>query len=116
MNCNDFKEKVADLFDKNINMETQAQLNEHMAYCPECKAYYDELRETFNMLQPQEVTNNKKAKAICSPRPPWPRTRESPSCKRASRACRTWAAFRWKFMLVLCRKIISLTSTLLYLL
>ena len=40
MNCNEFKEKVADLFDKNIDMQTQVQLSEHMDNCPECKAYY----------------------------------------------------------------------------
>lgn len=64
MNCNDFKEKVADLFDKTIDMQTQAQLEEHMASCHACKAYYDELRETFNMLQPQETANISKAKTI----------------------------------------------------
>ena len=53
MKCNSFKEKVVDLFDKNIDMQIQMQLNEHMSNCSECKAYYDELRETFNMLQPQ---------------------------------------------------------------
>lgn len=62
MNCNDFKNKVADLFDKNIDMHTEAQMNEHMANCHECKAYYDELRETFSMLQPKEATNMSKAK------------------------------------------------------
>lgn len=55
MNCNEFKEKVADLFDKNIDLKTQHECNEHMAICPECKAYYEELRETFNMLQPHET-------------------------------------------------------------
>ncbi len=30
MKCNEFKEKVADLFDKTIDMQTQAQLSEHM--------------------------------------------------------------------------------------
>lgn len=55
MNCNEFKEKVADLFDKNIDLKTQQECYEHMAICPECKAYYEELRETFNMLQPHEV-------------------------------------------------------------
>ena len=55
MKCNEFKEKVADLFDKTIDMQTQAELDEHMKSCPECKAYYDELRETFDMLQPKEV-------------------------------------------------------------
>ena len=55
MNCNEFKEKVADLFDKNIDLKTQQECNEHMAICPECKAYYEELRETFIMLQPHEA-------------------------------------------------------------
>ena len=54
MKCNEFKEKVPDLFDKTIDMQTQALLSEHMKSCPECKAYYEELRETFDMLQPKE--------------------------------------------------------------
>ena len=54
MKCTEFKEKVADLFDKTIDLQTQRECNEHMANCSECKAYYDELRETFNILQPQE--------------------------------------------------------------
>lgn len=62
MNCNDFKNKVADLFDKNIDMHTEAQMNEHMANCHECKAYYNELREAFSMLQPKEAANMSKAK------------------------------------------------------
>lgn len=57
MNCNDFKEKVVDLFDKDIDMQAQAQLREHMANCHDCKAYYDELCETFNILQPLDTAN-----------------------------------------------------------
>ena len=60
MKCNEFKEKVADLFDKTIDMQTQAQLSEHMKSCPECKAYYEELRETFDMLQPREVRSEER--------------------------------------------------------
>ena len=60
MRCNEFKEKVADLFDKTIDMQTQAQLSEHMKSCPECKAYYEELRETFDMLQPKEVKSEER--------------------------------------------------------
>jgi hypothetical protein len=63
MNCNEFKEKVADLFDKNIDMQTQAQLSEHMDNCPECKTYYEELREAFNLLQPQEPAIMTKTKS-----------------------------------------------------
>lgn len=62
MNCNDFKEKVVDLFDKDIDMQAQAQLREHMANCHDCKAYYDELRKTFNILQPLDTVNIRKTK------------------------------------------------------
>lgn len=62
MNCNDFKEKVVDLFDKDIDMQAQAQLSEHMANCHDCKAYYDELRKTFNILQPLDTANIRKTK------------------------------------------------------
>lgn len=57
MNCNDFKEKVVDLFDKDIDMQAQTQLREHMANCHDCKAYYDELRKTFNILQSLDTAN-----------------------------------------------------------
>lgn len=62
MNCNDFKEKVVDLFDKDIDMQAQAQLREHMANCHDCKAYYDELCKTFNILQPLDTSNIRKTK------------------------------------------------------
>lgn len=62
MNCNDFKGKVVDLFDKDIDMQAQAQLREHMANCHDCKAYYDELRKTFNILQPLDTANIRKTK------------------------------------------------------
>lgn len=62
MNCNDFKEKVVDLFDKDIDMQAQAQLREHMANCHDCKAYYDDLRKTFNILQPLDSANIRKTK------------------------------------------------------
>ena len=60
MKCNEFREKVADLFDKTIDKQTQAELDEHMKSCPECKAYYDELREAFDMLQPREVKSEER--------------------------------------------------------
>lgn len=62
MNCNDFKGKVVDLFDKDIDMQAQAQLREHMANCHDCKVYYDDLRKTFNILQPLDTANIRKTK------------------------------------------------------
>ena len=56
MNCKEFKDKVVDLFDTTIDMQTQAECKAHMAECPECKAYYEELAEAFNALQPQETS------------------------------------------------------------
>ena len=55
MNCKEFKDKVVDLFDTTIDMQTQTECKAHMAECPECKAYYEELAETFKALQPQEA-------------------------------------------------------------
>ena len=56
MNCNEFKEKVADLFDTTVDMQIYAECHKHMDECAECKAYYEELAETFKDLQPQEVS------------------------------------------------------------
>ncbi len=55
MNCKEFKDKVVDLFDTTIDMQTQAEYKAHMAECPECKAYHDELAEAFKALQPQKT-------------------------------------------------------------
>ncbi|MBQ9363063.1 MAG: zf-HC2 domain-containing protein [Bacteroidaceae bacterium] len=58
MNCKEFKNKVVDLFDTTIDLQIQAECKAHMAECPECKAYYEELTKAFNTLQPQETPAN----------------------------------------------------------
>lgn len=63
MNCKEFKNNIADLFDTTISMQTQAECKAHMAECPACKAYYEELTEGFKALQPQEVSSKQ---AVCS--------------------------------------------------
>lgn len=55
MNCKEFKDRVVDLFDTTIDTQTLAECKAHMNECPECKAYYEELAEAFNTLQPQET-------------------------------------------------------------
>lgn len=60
MNCDEFKNKVADLFDTTIDMQTKAECNQHMAECAECRTYYEELSETFNALHPQPVASKQK--------------------------------------------------------
>ena len=56
MICNEFKEKVADLFDTTVDMQIYAECHKHMDECAECKAYYEELAETFKDLQPQKFS------------------------------------------------------------
>lgn len=60
MNCDEFKNKVADLFDTTIDMQTKAECNQHMAECAECRTYYEELSETFKALQPQPTASKQK--------------------------------------------------------
>ncbi len=56
MTCKEFKDKVVDLFDTTIDMQTKTECKAHMNECPECKAYYEEMAEAFNALQPQETS------------------------------------------------------------
>lgn len=64
MNCKEFRDKVVDLFDTTICQQTQEECMAHMAECPTCKAYYEELKETFKALQPQEKPAPWSAKRI----------------------------------------------------
>lgn len=53
MNCTEFQDKLADLFDKEVDPKTFAQMKKHMETCPKCKALYEELVETTEELQPK---------------------------------------------------------------
>ena len=119
MNCKEFKDKVVDLFDTTIDMQTQAECKAHMAECPECKAYYEELAEAFNALQPQETSAQpsisrparKKhhlwrpiaAAAVFllgffTPHPLWPRLHAANSLSSGLKVCRMWAVSKWQSM------------------
>lgn len=50
MDCNEFKNKVVDLFDTNVDAVTRKECFAHMDTCPECKQYYEELRTTFDEI------------------------------------------------------------------
>ena len=64
MNCKEFRDKVVDLFDTTDCLQTQEECMAHMAECPTCKAYYEELTETFKALQPQEKPATRSDKRI----------------------------------------------------
>lgn len=55
MNCNEFKTKVADLFDTNVDEATLKECRSHMDTCPSCKEYYEELKRAFTELEPRKT-------------------------------------------------------------
>lgn len=53
MDCKEFKTIVADLFDKEVSLETQKACNEHISHCAECRDYYENLLATADLLRPK---------------------------------------------------------------
>lgn len=53
MNCEEFKEKVVGLFDKNVDEKTKSECEHHVSQCPDCKKYYEELRSAFGEVSPK---------------------------------------------------------------
>ena len=53
MDCKDFRNIVADLFDKEVDPQTKQLCEEHAAGCNECKAYLEELKQTAQLLRPK---------------------------------------------------------------
>ncbi|MBQ9284855.1 MAG: hypothetical protein IJ209_01015 [Bacteroidaceae bacterium] len=62
MDCKEFKTIVADLFDKDVNSHVKAECEEHICQCAECKAYYEEMMMTAELLRPKHspVTDREK--------------------------------------------------------
>lgn len=58
MECKEFKNIVADLFDKEVSTETQKACNEHISHCAECRDYYENLLATANLLRPKHSPVN----------------------------------------------------------
>ena len=52
MDCNEFKNSVADLFDKDTDPQMKARCKRHMAECAECRQYYEELSAVADKLRP----------------------------------------------------------------
>ena len=52
MNCNEFNDRLADLFDKEVSSQTLAEMKQHMAICAECRALYESLNGKAEDLQP----------------------------------------------------------------
>lgn len=68
MNCNEFKTKVADLFDTNVDEATLKECRVHMDRCPGCREYYEELRKAFTELEPRKTFSARPAADRRKPR------------------------------------------------
>ena len=53
MDCKEFKNIVADLFDKNVDPQIKAECEEHISQCTECREYYEDLFTTAEVLRPK---------------------------------------------------------------
>ena len=53
MNCKEFRLKVADLFDTQVNPHTKAECEQHMAECAQCRSYYNELTTVVKQIEPR---------------------------------------------------------------
>ncbi|MBQ8969039.1 MAG: zf-HC2 domain-containing protein [Bacteroidaceae bacterium] len=53
MDCNEFRNRVADLFDREASPQVRTECERHMAECPSCRAYYEDLRSVDKLLRPQ---------------------------------------------------------------
>ena len=55
MNCKEFRLKVTDLFDTQVNPHTKAECEQHMAECAQCRDYYNGLTAVTKQLQPRYI-------------------------------------------------------------
>ena len=70
MNCNEFNDRLADLFDKKVAPQTWAEMKEHMASCTECRNLYESLQETAEELEPQHSPLKVKLEPSITPKEP----------------------------------------------
>ena len=53
MTCHEFRNRVADLFDREAEPQLRAEMERHISECPQCRAYYEELKDVDERLRPQ---------------------------------------------------------------
>ena len=63
MECKEFKTIVADLFDKEVSLETQKACNEHISHCAECRNYFESLLAIADLLRPKHSPVSQKTVA-----------------------------------------------------
>lgn len=51
MTCQEFKERMVELFDRHVDSQIKKECEQHIAHCAACRKEYEELKETFDFLQ-----------------------------------------------------------------
>lgn len=59
MTCDEFKDRMADLFDKEVDARTKAECEAHIAECKACKEHYEEMAVMYNTLHPRATPEKK---------------------------------------------------------
>jgi len=59
MNCEDFKEKMVEMFDNQPDPQTVAELESHMESCTACRDYYEQTKAVAEMLTPRHAPQPK---------------------------------------------------------
>lgn len=68
MDCKDFKNTVADLFDKEVAPNVKAECEKHICQCAECREYYEDLLTTAELLRPRHSPVLKREKIMANTR------------------------------------------------
>lgn len=63
MKCNEFKNIVVDLFDKEVDPQVKDECERHLSECAECRKYYDGLLEAADLLR-LKTKKNKVSSAL----------------------------------------------------
>ena len=50
LSCSDFVELVTAYLDGALDPDTTVEFEDHMAQCPGCRTYFDQMRETIERL------------------------------------------------------------------
>jgi len=50
MNCKEFKNKLCDYFDQNLDTDLKNQFNEHLKTCSECSLLFEKMSNTLSLL------------------------------------------------------------------
>ena len=58
MKCNEFKNNLTDLFDKNPDSALVAKMTKHMSLCNDCKQEYDEMNAVISTLTISEILSS----------------------------------------------------------